>query len=72
MFGEVKLGEADYTVVLETLLFMSNILGQISWKGSFESQSLINACFFAVGKCKKPKPIFCEYDKNWDLCELTF
>ena len=26
MFGEVKLGEADYTVVWETLLFMSNTL----------------------------------------------
>ena len=25
MFGEVKLGEADYTVIWETLLFMSNI-----------------------------------------------
>ena len=26
MFGEVKLDEADYIVVWETLLFMSNIL----------------------------------------------
>ena len=32
MSGEVKLGEADYTVFLERLLFMSNILCQISWK----------------------------------------
>ena len=36
MFGEVKLGEADYTVVWETL-FMSYILCQISWKGPFEA-----------------------------------
>ena len=31
MFGEVKLGEADYTVVWETLLFMSNILERAFW-----------------------------------------
>ena len=37
MFGEVKLGEADYTVVWETLLFMSYIFCQISWKGPFEA-----------------------------------
>ena len=43
MFGEVKLGEADYTVVWETLLLMSNILCQISWKGPFEAYSLFKA-----------------------------
>ena len=35
-FGEVKLRDADYTV-WETLLIMSNILWQISWKGLFET-----------------------------------
>ena len=37
MFGKVKLGEADYTGVWETLLFMSNILCQTPWKGPFEA-----------------------------------
>ena len=37
LFGEVKLGEADHTVVWETLLFMSNILCQITWKRPFEA-----------------------------------
>ena len=36
MFGEVKLGEADCTVVWETLIYV-NILCQISWKGPFEA-----------------------------------
>ena len=35
MSGEVKLGEADYTVFWERLLFMSNILCQISWRKAF-------------------------------------
>ena len=35
MFGEVRLGEADYTVIWKILLFMSKILCQISWKGPF-------------------------------------
>ena len=39
MFGEVKLGEADYSVVWETLLFTLNILCQISWKGPFDAYS---------------------------------
>ena len=43
MFGEVKLGEADYTVIWQTLLFMSNILCQISWKGPFDAYSLFKA-----------------------------
>ena len=43
MSGEVKLGEADYTVFWETLLFMSNILCQISWKGPFDAYSLFKA-----------------------------
>ena len=51
MFGEVKLGEADYTVVWETLLFMSNILCQISWKGPFEAYSLFKA--FRCWKIRK-------------------
>ena len=33
MFGEVKLGEADYTVIWETLLFMSNILCIVKYPG---------------------------------------
>ena len=37
MFGEVKLGEADYTLFWETLLFMWNILCQISWEKAFWS-----------------------------------
>ena len=47
MFGEVKLNEADYTVVWETLLFMSNILCQISWKGPFQIQIQIQKYFIA-------------------------
>ena len=43
MFGEVKLGEADYTVFWERLLFMSNILCQISWKRPFVAYSLFIA-----------------------------
>ena len=31
MSGEVKLGEADYTVFWERLLFMSNILEKAFW-----------------------------------------
>ena len=37
MLGEVKLCEAYYTVAWETLVFLSNILCQISWKGPFEA-----------------------------------
>ena len=43
MSGEVKLGEADYTVFWERLLFMSNILCQISWKRPFVAYSLFIA-----------------------------
>ena len=32
------------TVFWETLLFMSNILCQISWKGHFDAYSLFKAC----------------------------
>ena len=68
MFGEVKLGEADYTVVWETLLFMSNILCQISWKRPFEPTA--SSRLFAVGKYENicHKCCFCEYDKTQDLC----
>ena len=48
MFGEVELGEADYTAVWDTLLFMSNILCQISLYMPFEAYSLLR--LFAVGK----------------------
>ena len=53
MSGEVKLREADYTVFWERLLFMSNILCQISWKAllmptAFSSFLLLeNAKIFA-------------------------
>ena len=43
MSGEVKLGEADYTVLWETLLFMPNIVCQISWKGPFDVYSPFKA-----------------------------
>ena len=63
MSGEVKLGEADYTVFWERLLFMSNILCQISLKRPFDAYSLFKA-FFAVGKCEKflPKILFGDYE----------
>ena len=65
MLGEVKLDEADYTVVWETLLFMSNILCQISWKGPFEAYSPFKA--FCCWKIRKTFAIFfCEYDKTRD------
>ena len=51
MSGEVKLGEADYTVFWERLLFMSNIFCQISWKGLLMPTALSR--LFAVGKCEK-------------------
>ena len=52
MSGEVKLGEADYTVFWERLLFMSNILCQISWKGLFDAYSLFKA-FLLLENAKK-------------------
>ena len=68
MFGEVKLGEADYTVVWETLLLMSNILCQISWKRPFEAHSLLKAfCRWKIRK-HSPQIFFCEYYKTRDLC----
>ena len=51
LFGEVKLGEADNTAICETLLFMSNILCQISWKGPFDAYSLFKA--FCCWKMRK-------------------
>ena len=69
LFGEVKLGEADYTVIWETLLFMSNILYQISWKGPFDAYSLFKAfCWWKMRKTYTPQTFFCEYDKTRDLC----
>ena len=56
MFDEVKLVEADYTAIWETLLFMSNIICQISWKGPFGAYSLLR--LVAVGKCEKHSPHF--------------
>ena len=53
MSGEVKLGEADYTVFLERLLFMSNILCQISWKWPFHAY-----CLFKAFCCWKMRKIF--------------
>ena len=52
MSGKIKLGEADYTVFWETLLFMSNILCQISWKGPFDAYSLFKV-FCCCWKMRK-------------------
>ena len=50
MSGEVKLGEADYTVFWERLLFMSNILCQISWKRPFDAYSLVSNILAIMNK----------------------
>ena len=74
MFGEVKLAEADYTVIWETLLFMSSILCQISWKRPFEAYSLFKAfCSWKMWKTFATNVLvfFCEYDKTRDSCWLT-
>ena len=62
MSGEVKLGEADYTVFWERLLFLSNILYQISWKGLLMPTA--SSRLFAVGKCEKklPKILLGDYE----------
>ena len=64
MFGEVKLGEADYTVVWETLLFMSNIPERAFWSlQDFQGFLLLeNTKTFDTNVC------FFEYDKTRDLC----
>ena len=64
MFGEVKLGEADHTVVWETLLFMSHILCQISWKGPFEAQSLLNKQLLCVSLLENEKKTLTEISEN--------
>ena len=51
MSGEVKLGEADYTAFWERLLFMSNMLCQISGKGLLMPTAFSK--LFAVGKSLK-------------------
>ena len=59
MSGEVKLGEADYTVLWERLLFMSNILCQISWKRPFDAYSLFKAfCCWKIRKKFAKNPIW--------------
>ena len=68
MSGEVKLGEADYTVFWETLLFMSNILCQISWKGPFDLQPFQGFLLLENAKNVGHKCYFYEYDKTRDLC----
>ena len=62
MSGEVKLGEADYTVFWERMLFMSNVLCQIAWEGLLMPTALSR--LFAVGKCEKnsPKILFGDYE----------
>ena len=57
MFGEVRLGETDYTVIWETLLFMSYILCQISWKGPFDTYTLFKA-FLLLENAKNIRHIF--------------
>ena len=54
MSGEVKLGEADYTVFWERLLFMSNILCQISWKRPFDAYSLMSNILEKAFWCLQP------------------
>ena len=54
MFGEVKLGEADYTVIWETLLFMSNIYVKYPGKGLLKPTA--SSRLFPVGKCEKHSP----------------
>ena len=69
LFGEVKIGEADYTVIWETMLFMSNILCQISWKGLLMPTAFLR--LFVVGKCKKHSPqYFFRYDKTLNLHQI--
>ena len=69
MSGEVKLGEADYTVIWETLLFMSNILCQISWKETFDAYNPFKAfCCWKMRKTFATNVFFCEYVKTRDLC----
>ena len=64
MSGEVKLGEADYTVFWETLIFMSNILCQISWKGPFDAYSPgLDTYFFLNLAVGQPS-------NNMDLSEI--
>ena len=70
MSGEVKLGEADYTVFLETLLFMSvkylmsNILEWAFWcLQTCEGFSLLENA-----KNIRHKRFFFEYDNSLDLC----
>ena len=63
MSSEVKLGEADYTVFWERLLFMSNILCQISWKRPFDAYSLFKAFLLLENaKKKSPKILFGDYE----------
>ena len=63
MSGEVKLGEADYIVFWETLLFMSISYVKYHGKGLLVPSAI--STLFAVGKCEKhsPQMFFCEYDK---------
>ena len=64
MFGEVKLDEAGYTVIWETLLFMSNILERAFWcQQPFQGFLLLENA-----KNIRHKWFFCEYDKTRDLC----
>ena len=70
MSGEVKLGEADYTVLWETLLFMSYQISYVKYPGKVHLMPTAFSRLFAVGKRENHSPqmfFFCEYDKTWDL-----
>ena len=71
MSGEVKLDVGDYTVFWETLLFMSNILCQISWNGPFDAYSLSMLFYLENAKKTFATNVFCEYDKTQDLNQST-
>ena len=59
MSGEVKLGEADYIVFWETLLFKWNILCQIFWKEPFDAYSIFKAlCCWKMRKTFATNVIF--------------
>ena len=64
MSGEVKLGEADYTVFWETLFQISYV--------KYPGKGFLMPVFKA-SRCWKMRKtfatiFFCEYDKTWDLC----
>ena len=70
MSGEVKLGEADYTVFWKTLLFILCHISHVKYPGKGLLLPTAFSRLFDVGKCEKhsSQMFFCEYDKTRDLC----